>query len=219
MNAPKIENIDTIRTIVLDLDGTLYDKSGLAKRLIISQLLHLPLLAAERKKRKQLKGQDFGSEEAFYDVFFRKMAENRCFSAEKARKWYFGKYMPAMVRALERSFRAYSWVDGAVAQWKQRGIRVAVYSDYGAVPEKLRALGLDPEMFDLVISAPQLGGLKPSAQSAERLLKFLNANPAETLFIGDRRDTDGASAEVVGANFLISDSKFHISDYGENTAV
>ena len=36
-----------------------------------------------------------------------------------------------------------------------------------------------------------------------RLMDRLKADPATTLFVGDRDDKDGASARIVGADFLL----------------
>ena len=80
---------------------------------------------------------------------------------------------------------------------------MAIYSDYGSVIEKLEALDIDPAQFDLVISAPELGALKPSEPCARRVLEMLEAKPETTLFVGDREDKDGASAKAVGARFLL----------------
>ena len=80
---------------------------------------------------------------------------------------------------------------------------MAIYSDYGAVIEKLEALGIDPSLFELKISAPELGALKPSEPCARRVMEMLQADPKTTLFVGDRDEKDGASARSVGARFLL----------------
>ena len=54
----------------------------------------------------------------------------------------------------------------------------------------------------MIISAPELGALKPSESCARRLLEMLEADPKTTLFVGDREDKDGASAQAVGAQYL-----------------
>lgn len=85
---------------------------------------------------------------------------------------------------------------------RRRGLKMAVYSDYGGVVDKLNALGIDRHQFDLLIAAPELGALKPSEPCARRVLEMLEADPKTTLFVGDRDDKDGASARAVGARFL-----------------
>ncbi len=102
-----------------------------------------------------------------------------------------GQYQPRRENVLE-----------LVAECHQRQIPIAIYSDYGAVAEKLNALKVDPKQFDRIITAPDLGGLKPTKVCAQRVLELMNAQPETTLFIGDRDEKDGAAARSVGARFL-----------------
>ena len=107
-----------------------------------------------------------------------------------------------MVRLIHRYHKPRKEVMELVEEAKSRGLKLAIYSDYGYVEEKLEALGIDPEPFELLIAAPQLGALKPSEPCARRVLEMLEADPETTLFVGDRDDKDGASARAVGAKFL-----------------
>lgn len=220
-----------IRAVVFDLDGTLYDKHCLPCYLVLRNLWALPLLVAERRTRKQLRGQYFGSESAFYDAFFAAMSRGHWFSESMARRWYFGYYMPSMVRVIAKHCRQ----NGGVGEWlsvcRERQIAVAVYSDYGCVEEKLHALGLSGENFAYIVSAPELGGLKPAKECAEQVVAHLQAvaqaqlqeeanmplqaesqthpltnseiTPQNCLFIGDRTDTDEASAHAICAQFAL----------------
>ena len=76
-------------------------------------------------------------------------------------------------------------------------------SDYGHVAEKLHALGIDQTLFDWVISAPELGGLKPAPQLLLQVLEKMKVTPTQCLVIGDREDTDGQMAQSVGALFQL----------------
>ena len=192
---------DDIEAVVLDLDGTIYNKRHLPAYLIIRNILWLPLLSAEQKTRKAMRGIYIGNKEAFYTGFFHRMAQGRPFTPAMARWWYFHKYMPSMVYTLKRHFRPQPWFGDFLLECRKRHLRVVVYSDYGFVEEKLFALGLHADMFEFVVSAPSLGGLKPARECAEEIAKRLNIQPAHCLFIGDRDDTDGASARAIGAKF------------------
>ncbi len=190
-----------IEAVVLDLDGTIYNKRCLPAHLIIRNILWLPLLSAEQKTRKAMRGIYIGNKEAFYTEFFSRMAQGRSFTPAMARWWYFRKYMPSMVRTLKQYYRPQLWFGTFLLECRKRHMRVVVYSDYGFVEEKLFALGLHADMFEFVVSAPSLGGLKPAKECAEEVAKRLNIQPAHCLFIGDRDDTDGASARAIGARF------------------
>ena len=110
-----------------------------------------------------------------------------------------------MIRLIRRYHSPRSEVMALVEEAKAQGLTLAIYSDYGCVIEKLEALGIDPSLFDLMVSAPELGALKPSEPCARRVMELLNAKPETTLFVGDREDKDGASAKAVGARFLLID--------------
>lgn len=196
-----MEMLDGIRAVVLDLDGTLYDKRGLSCGIVLGQLGSLSVLSAEQKARKALRGRYFGSAEAFYTAFFEEMSRGHLYSAKVARWWYFHIYMPLMVLSLRLWHSPLAWVKPLTAYCRAHGIRTAVYSDYECAEEKLRAIGLEPAIFDYIVSAPELGGLKPTRECAEKVLAALGAKSGETLFIGDRDDTDGESARQAGAQF------------------
>ena len=198
--------LNGVETVVFDLDGTLYDKSGLAQRLVGRLWWCLPLLASERLARRNAHYVQFASEEEFFDFFFATMARGHWWSAAIARTWYFHVYMPAMIRLIRRYHHPRQEVLQLVREAQAKGLKTAIYSDYGGVGEKLDALGIDPMQFDLLVSAPELGALKPSEPCVRRVLEMLEADPGTTLFVGDREDKDGASARAVGARFFRVDS-------------
>ena len=186
------------KAIIFDLDGTLYDKSGLARRLIISQLRRgrLRMLKREREVRKLLRGKHFGSEDAFYDAFFAQFDR-----PELARRWYFEDYMPDMVAILRKHYRIAPWVETTMLELRANGQKVVVFSDYGSVREKLSAIGFNLDWADHLFEAPALGGLKPCKESFEKICREIGVNPSDCLMVGDRDDTDGAGARSVGMPF------------------
>lgn len=186
------------KAIIFDLDGTLYDKSGLARRLMLSQLRKggLGMLKREREVRKMLRGHHYDSEEAFYEAFFAHFAR-----PELARRWYFETYMPDMVRILREHYRIAPWVEKKMAEIRAHGQKVIVFSDYGCVREKLKAIGFKLEWADYLFEAPALGGLKPCKESFEKICQEIGCQPSECLMVGDRKDTDGDGAKSVGMAF------------------
>ena len=193
---------EDIRTVVFDLDGTMYDKHGLAKRMVRRLWWCLPLLLTERLARRTMHQHQYASKEAFYNAFFTKMAKRHIWSARMAERWYNRVYIPAMVRLIGKYHRPRPETLALMALCREKGLRMAVYSDYGSVEQKLAVLGIDASQFELLADAPSMGALKPSEQSARRVLDLLKADAATTLFVGDRDDTDGETARRVGARFL-----------------
>ena len=195
--------LNGVQTVVLDLDGTLYDKTGLAARMVRRLWWCLPLLAAERLARRNMHYVQYASEEEFFEAFFGYMSRGHWWGVRTAATWYHTVYMPAMIRLIHKYHKPRPEVMGLVEEAKAKGLQLAIYSDYGCVVEKLEALGIDPKPFDLLVAAPQLGALKPSEPCARRVLELLDAKPETTLFVGDRDEKDGESARAVGAKFLL----------------
>ena len=73
----------------------------------------------------------------------------------------------------------------------------------GDKKRKIQALGLDESLFDWVVSAPELGGLKPAPELMACLAAKLSVLPQQCLLVGDREDTDGQLAKSVNAAFYL----------------
>jgi FMN phosphatase YigB (HAD superfamily) len=189
--------------VVFDLDGTLYQKRGLARRMFFNAAKDWKLMLAERKTRRALRGKWLLNEDSFYNLYFHTMAGFCDLSASKLKTWYFNRYMPLMVTLIRKYHRPAQWLFDFINLCKQNSVQLVVLSDYGHVAEKLEALGIDKKLFDWVISAPELGGLKPAPQLLLQILEKMKVTPKQCLVIGDREDTDGQLAQSVGALFQL----------------
>ena len=152
-----------MKAIIFDLDGTLYDNSHLPIRLILHSLPHIFTLQAERKTRANLSGQHFGSREEYFKHLFSGIAERRHITPYKAESWYRGIYMPSMRKVLTRHYHYKAGVPEILQQLRSQNIKLAVFSDYGYLDQRLKAVDINPEWFDLCVDAPALGGLNPAA--------------------------------------------------------
>ena len=161
----------------------------------------LPLLISERIARKKIVTCAYESPERFYEAFFQTMARGHWWNAQIAQRWYHTIYMPTMVRIIAKHQLPNTAVINTLHLAKHKGCVTILFSDYGAVEEKLQAIGLEPALFSHIIDAPTLGGLKPNKTVIDKLFTTTNTNPKNTLFIGDRVDKDGAAAQAVGAEF------------------
>lgn len=201
------------KLVIFDLDGTLYDKKGLPFRLVLSQLGHLSLLRSERKVRRELAGRFFGSEDAFYEAFFGRLSALCNCSAEVAQQWYETSYMPAMVRILKKHYRVRKGWQEMIGRLRDKGIRIAVLSDYGCVKEKLEALGFDLALADGIYSCPSIGALKPAVETFLGVAARMNVQPEDCLAVGDREDTDGRGAFYAGIPCYILGKKGKLYEY------
>ncbi|MCQ2173866.1 MAG: HAD family hydrolase [Bacteroidales bacterium] len=193
-----------IKSVIFDLDGTLYDNSALPLLVILNSPGRLRLLAAERRCRKRLAGRCLGDnpEESFLEAVSLESGIER----SEVERWFFREYLPLQARLLKRRFKPRKWVVPLLSRLKAEGVRLACFSDYCYIAEKLEALGIDPEIFDLLADAVSFGGPKPCAKAAAKVLEILETTPQEALFVGDRTDTDKRSAEALGAGFLPADA-------------
>lgn len=199
---PTIKDIPTnIHAIIFDLDGTLYNKQGLSLRMLLHAPFDVRRMYIERKTRASMKGLYLGDEMTFYTQYFERMSAQAS-DASTWRSWYENRYMPLMVKMIKQHQPLGSWVMPFIKQCQQQGIRLVVLSDYGHTHDKLLALGLAPQLFDWVISAPELGGLKPASELLYQVAEKMHVTPSECLVIGDRDDTDGKMAHATQAAFF-----------------
>lgn len=191
----------TPKVVFFDLDGTLYDSKGLKKRVALAALpsvKRLRLLIAERKSRKALSRLDTGTLD--YEDLFAEMSSRSGFPISCVRDWYNGWYMDAIAEVLRRCCHPREGIVTRIESLRKEGIKVAVLSDYGNIENKLKALGMDPGLFDALFDAPSLGGFKPASCVFRTACQLLGCLPEEALMVGDREDTDGGCVKV-GMNF------------------
>ena len=192
-----------IRLVVFDLDGTLYTKKCMVWRMLKAAPRDWRMMLAERKTRRALRGQYFETKAAFEKAFFQLFAEIRGCSEQDAIEWYDNVYMPLMVGVIRKYYKSVEWLPTFIEKCKRQDIRLVVLSDYGHTREKLAALNIEKQLFDWVVSAPELGGLKPAPELMHQVAERMNVTPDQCLVIGDREDTDGLLAEAIGARFFL----------------
>ena len=188
------------KLVVFDLDGTLYDKRGLSLRMVLHAPWDVVKMRAERQTRARMKGLWLGTEN-FVHTYNEQLAQCMGCSPLQAKEWYEQRYMPLMVKLIGKYQPLGDWVLPFVQDCQHKGIKMVVLSDYGFVNEKLQALGLEPSLFDWVLSAPELGGLKPAAELMHHVAERMGVAVEDCLVIGDREDTDGEMARRSGAQF------------------
>ena len=196
-----------IKAVIFDLDGTLYDNSTISREIVMHSLFHLRALYAERVTRHHISGRYFGGKGATYTEIFRRMAAVTGRSAERMAAWYWERFMPLQVKMLRRHHHVKPWVKDTIDYLHSKGVKVACFSEYSFVREKLKAIGLDPSIFDYLADAPTAGGCKPCRKAFMYIAAKLDVHPADILMVGDREDTDGAGAESCNMQFLLVPKK------------
>lgn len=186
--------------VIFDLDGTLYDNSALPAKLILYNIFHLRMLYSERIEHLHMSGRYYGPDRPF-DELLKRISMKTGYGLYQVKKWYLKTYMPSQVKALRKYHHSKPWVLPLLKELKSKGIKLACFSEYICVGEKLSALGIDPALFDVVTDASSAGGLKPCRRSFEAVANAMGLAPSEIIVVGDREDTDGAGAEAANMKF------------------
>lgn len=194
-----------IKAIIFDLDGTLYNFKWLPFRLMWSLPTDILRIKADRTVRKSLKGCDFTTSEAYLAEYARRMAEKTDFKSQDALNWYANRYMGTMCFLLKRYYSQRPQLAEVFAWLHQQKIKIAVFSDYPRVHQRIRALDFSDETMATIsgiFSAQDFGSQKPAPRPFLEIAASLGVTPNQCLVVGDRDDTDGAGARETGMSFI-----------------
>jgi FMN phosphatase YigB (HAD superfamily) len=195
--------LDNIKGIIFDFDGTLFDNILIPFYLIAACPFDLFRIRKERLIRRRFTGCDYASPDEYYKAFFTALGKACFCSPKRIQNWYFNRYMPRMVRVLKKHYQFRPGARDLFRSFADSDVmRVAVYSDYPFLKERLEALGLSPGPDILLYGPESFGAQKPAAGPFLRIAAALGAAPEETLVIGDREDTDGLGAFRAGMHFF-----------------
>jgi FMN phosphatase YigB (HAD superfamily) len=196
----------SLRAVVLDVDGTLYDQRRLRARMALRLASHyltrpwtlndLYILYRFRKTREALADSTHSKlDSTQYSV----VAERLGCSMEKVRsvveKWIYREPLPYLKEC------KYPGVDGFIDVLRRRDVEVAFLSDY-PLSDKLEAMGIRSDRV-YCATDPSIDRLKPSPKGLSVILGELGLHAGECLMIGDRYERDGVSAESLGMRYLI----------------
>lgn len=195
-----------IKLLAFDIDGTLYPKSAMTRRLVSASLLHLPFAIRYNSMRQKMRADTGYSVPPERDLpsFQARQAAIMGMDAEHFRK----KEETVFRKPWDKSFstiKPFPGVRDALQRAKDEGFVLAALSDFPLL-HKLEALGVS-DLFDFKASAEDYGALKPSASPFMRMLDDLGFLPNEALYTGDSRSKDIDGAKNAGMHTaLISDS-------------
>ena len=185
--------------MVFDLDGTLY---AMTPRFKVLFTLHcLPTfwrLPQFMKLRKQFQGVDLKNRGHLLSKMAKSFQKEKGFS--EAPTWITDTFYPAFSKTLT-SLQNRQDIIPLLKTLRKAGLKLAVYSDFGQVEERLEALAIPASLFDVCLSAEDKGALKPSPRPINQLCAEWRLSPQELLLVGDRDDTDGALSQKTGMRF------------------
>ena len=107
--------------------------------------------------------------------------------------------------ASAQAWRVYPEVPGVLAALRERGLKLAVVSNFDSrLPPLLDALGLAPH-FDAVVCSSAAGAAKPDRAIFVHALGALGVEASQALHVGDSRVADYHGARAAGIEALLVD--------------
>lgn len=187
------------------MDGTLYNQSGLRKRMLYAllkyylvrpaqfkDLLILYYFRSEREKKAGYCSNNLEAEQYQWCAAKVNVPLERI--KKVVSKWMFEFPNPYLYAC------RYAEIYPFLQLLKGHQIKVAVYSDYSAT-EKLKALKIEA---DLVVASTdtQVNCLKPKPIALFHIMRLFDVDPTECLYIGDRDELDGRCAAQAKIRYL-----------------
>ena len=200
------------KAICFDIDGTLYPKALMNKRLLALGLAH-PLFSLNynkmrrqlRKCQEELSGSLMSKEATVMCKIMGKGA-NEDIVKERLRAWI---YEP--MRRLYKSTKPYDGVLETFKAIKSKGLDIGVFSDFPLF-NKLESMGL-ASYVDYASSSEIVGFLKPSVHCFENLLYNIGLDSSQVLYVGDSYDKDVVGARAAGIDAVLVNVKGKAKNY------
>jgi FMN phosphatase YigB (HAD superfamily) len=189
--------------VIFDLDGTLYRMRWFLRPALALRLFpYCFRLSRFLKIRDRFSGVEMGSRDTLIDAVARELAIVERKPASAMRTWILEAFYPAFAAVMPLMRQSRHGVNDVLRSLRERGVRLAVLSDYGMIPERLAFLDIDRSFFDLFVSSEAAGALKPCPRPFAETAAQWGLAPAQVVVIGDRCDTDGAGAKRAGMHFI-----------------
>ena len=200
---------ESIRLVVFDVDGTLYNQRQLRLRMARDLIRHtllardlgaISVLSKYRRIREKLA-------RCRVPDFAQRLVRETALAAdcpEEQVNALVGEWIQRRPLLYLLGCR-YPGVADLFGALKRKGKSIGIFSDYAAV-DKLASLQL---FADYVVSAEDenINALKPNPKGLEVLMDAALVEPRATVLVGDRPDRDGLAARQVGAWSLLRSSR------------
>lgn len=185
-----------IRSVIFDLDGTLFDRDSSVRELIARQyeafapaLRHIPK-AVYIARFMELDARGYVRK----DEVYRKLVEAYLIQGVTAGELFEDFYahyhhccvpFPGLVEALRRL--------------KEQEIKLAIITNGGHAFQMntIKALGIE-DFFSAILTSENEGIRKPDPQIFQRAMERLGVSPAKAVFVGDHPEVDIVGARQAG---------------------
>ncbi|MBB2701234.1 UNVERIFIED_ORG: putative hydrolase of the HAD superfamily [Rhizobium esperanzae] len=200
-------NVDwaSIRFVVFDVDGTLYNQRRLRRRMageliadavVRGSLTNLRVLRAYRSLREAVGEEEIDNFQASLMARIVARTGEPAERIEAIVSEWIGRRPLAHIASCR-----YDGLAELFVGLKRQNKAIGIYSDYPA-DEKLQRMNLSAD-YILTASDPGVGIQKPHPRGLHMLMQHAGVEPAQTVLIGDRAERDGLAARRAGVLPLI----------------
>ncbi len=219
------------KAVCFDIDGTLYPRSVMNRRLLALALKH-PFFSLKYNKMRRVfrEVQDnFDKDSLFNNKSM--MAREAIIMQKNPREWKdwdiclkseakeltkaneslskiearLDKYIYKPMRKLYARTKPYDGVENTFKKLKDCGVQIGVFSDFPLL-SKLEGLGLS-QYVDFAASSEDVGFLKPNIHCFEYLMYNMGLKPSEALYVGDSYSKDVVGSHDAGLDAVLVNAK------------
>ncbi|MDR2399966.1 MAG: HAD family hydrolase [Endomicrobium sp.] len=201
-----MKNLYSYKSIIVDMDGTLYYRLPLRILMIMNIILHcifhpfrIKEIIVVRYFRKIRENKDLLKNKDFKDVQYELISHKFKISVEETKSiinfWLMKKPLKYLNLCKDKN------LGKIIDSLHEKKIKIIVYSDYPAL-EKVKVLNIKA---DYIYSSEDenILSLKPNPKALEYINKNLNLSFSDMLIVGDRYEKDGKLAEYYEVDFII----------------
>lgn len=181
-----VKRIGDYKNYIFDVDGTLYFDKPVIYKMLVKLFLYYLIRPWKLK-------------EFFAIIKFRKNEEKGKMRnpTPLIRDWLMLKPSKLMQKHKDNVLITF------LKEQKKNGKMVVTFSNFPSI-EKIDALGLTEDIdYQFFPDGKKITALKPNKQGMEYILDKTKMQISETLFIGDRHETDGGVSEAIGMDYVI----------------
>lgn len=192
------------KAYIFDVDGTLYSQTKMRlimmQKLFLYYLVHfneingLRIIYKFRKLREMRRYKSYSIRQ-LTEVLSAELRVNPEYADNVVKRWMFEEPLKALKKC------AYPEVIRYINHCFDLGKQIVIYSDYPAL-DKINVLKVKVSN---VFSAEDetIKELKPSLSAMNKIMQVIQVcNKEHILYVGDRYNKDGKSAELVGIEFM-----------------
>jgi FMN phosphatase YigB (HAD superfamily) len=189
-----------IEAVAFDFDGTLYSFESIRRPFLMRYWYRAKSIRAFLRARQVMREERFSGPEEMLSFQDRWVAERLNISPKKARARFEKLMIKGLASCLKPS-RQRVGLEDFLNVCIEKEIKIILISDL-PVDDKLKAIGLAHFPWAAKVAADDIGVLKPRPEIFQTAFEQAKCDPANSIYIGDREDTDGEGAFGLDMTFI-----------------